>query len=151
MSGGPIWDCLQKNGITHDFSWFQPRDVMPQNRLLWNELIQIGYNWEDDYHFHIKNFEFNDHKKILKSGNLIVNFHPIHFYLNTSKKEDYFFYLDNKHNAKKIYEFRKRNWLKKTGCGIILLELLNNRTDAISRDVKEFVLGLPLEKYPWNN
>lgn len=149
MSGGPIWDSLQKNGISHDFSYFQPTKMLPENRILWNGLIQIGYNWEDDYHFHIKDLNANHNVDLLQCNNLIVNFHPIHFYLNTITKKDYLFYLENAENAQIIEEFRKQNWTKDSGCGKLLLSLLQNRNDTVKKSPSEYIQELSIEMYSW--
>lgn len=151
MTGGPIWDGLHKHGITHDFSAFQPEKKLPINRILWNGLTQVGFNWEDDYHFHSQEFDLVGHREIEKTVDLIVNFHPIHFFLNTIKKEDYLFYLKNKENSKLVREFQRKNWSNNIGCGKLLINLLNNRKDAVVSNPVEFVLKLPTEVYPWAN
>lgn len=149
MTGGPIWDSLQKNGITHDFSWFQPIKEMPRNRTLWNGLKQVGFNWEDDYHFHSTDFKLRNQRMIETSQNLIVNFHPIHFFLNTSKREDYKFYLQNRDNSSRIAEFSRVNWSNELGCGRLLINLLENRDDAVNGSFNDFISNLCYEQYPW--
>lgn len=47
LSGGPIWDALEQNGITHDFTLFNPYSESTCKRILWNGLIQVEFNWED--------------------------------------------------------------------------------------------------------
>jgi hypothetical protein len=149
LTGGPIWDSLQKNEISHDFSYFQPTRLSPENRILWNGLIQIGYNWEDDYHFHVKDFNEKHNLELLTCRNLIVNFHPIHFYLNTISKQDYLFYLENKNNPPKIEQFRKKNWQDKSGCGKLLLSLLKNREDFVRTSLRRHIESMTYQSYPW--
>jgi len=149
MSGGPIWDSLKKNDISHDFSYFQPTKLLPENRVLWNGLIQIGYNWEDDYHFHMRNLDLEHNVELIQCENLIVNFHPIHFYLNTITKQDYMFYLENLDNSRLIEQLRQENWQKESGCGKLLLNLLKNRKDAVSESLANYIENLPIQTYSW--
>jgi hypothetical protein len=71
-------------------------EVLP----LWNELLRIPFNWEDYLHFSFgKSFKSMG----LPSGAElnIVNFHPVHIFLNTESRERYegakAFYQDPKH------------------------------------------------------
>ncbi|CAG1020249.1 hypothetical protein DOJK_00206 [Patescibacteria group bacterium] len=56
---------------------------------LWNSLVRIPYNWEDDVHW-AYGYSFDDSRiDISSEGLLIFDFHPIHIYLNTENKYRY--------------------------------------------------------------
>ena len=149
MSGGPIWDALKTNQITYDFSYFHPYTDILAKRKLWNDLIQIQYNWEDDYHFHIKEFEKNDIERIQNSKQIIVDFHPIHVYLNTKNKKDYLEYLKFKHDKEMVEKFHKENWKYGYGCGNFLLEILENQEIQKVINIQDYIQNMHELNYHW--
>ncbi|MCX7877350.1 MAG: hypothetical protein N2510_01775 [Ignavibacteria bacterium] len=63
---------------------------------LWNGLVRIPYNWEDDVHWSY-GYDFSDSKMNLEDEGLVIfDFHPIHIFLNTENKYRY-------QEAKKFY------------------------------------------------
>lgn len=70
--------------------------IMPYSNLLINfyfqkddkTILRVPFNWEDDYEFFQKNknFNFNGIKNL---NDKILNFHPIHVFLNSSSSENY--------------------------------------------------------------
>lgn len=149
MSGGPVWDALVRNGITHDFSSFNPFSDQLRKRVLWNGLIQVEFNWEDDYHFHQQELTETDSLKFSGLKELILNFHPVHFFLNTTTKSDYEFYLENRNNKKAIVDFSKRNWEKPVGCGKLLIELLSTQPRGESIAPQSLVESIKFINYIW--
>jgi len=150
MSGGPIWDALEQSGITHDFSLFNPYSKGIRKRILWNGLIQVEFNWEDDFHFHIQDFDDHHLGKLVKQEDIVLNFHPIHFFLNTKNKDDYIEYLSNRDNKIKIVDMHKRNWERTVGCGSILLDLLNSRQSEAQYSIEERIGRIPYMDYLWD-
>jgi len=150
MSGGPIWDALEKNGITHDFTLFNPYSESTRKRILWNGLIQVEFNWEDDFHFHIQEFNTDHSEKLIKQKDLILNFHPIHFFLNTKSKNDYNEYFSARENKQKISDLQKRNWESGFGCGNLLLNLLQNKRPFPQSSLVDEIEKLQYMDYLWS-
>jgi hypothetical protein len=71
-------------------------EVLP----LWNGMVRIPFNWEDYLHFSFGN-SFQNTGLDFSAGINILNFHPIHIYLNTETRERYKgarpFYQDPEH------------------------------------------------------
>ena len=65
---------------------------------------RLNYNWEDDAEFDNKNFDWNA-AKLFGEFN-ILNFHPIHIYLNSKKFLQYNNLLKELSN-KKLYSAKK--------------------------------------------
>lgn len=69
---------------------------------LWNDVLRIPFNWEDYLHFSYGK-EFFDMDLDFNAGLNIVNFHPVHVFLNTESRERYEgakpFYQDPEHLA----------------------------------------------------
>jgi hypothetical protein len=149
LSGGPIWDALEQSGITHDFTLFNPYSESTRKRILWNGLIQVEFNWEDDFHFHIKDFNVDHSARIIKKKDLILNFHPIHFFLNTKSKNDYLEYLSVRDNRQKIGDLQKRNWESGFGCGNLLLELLQSKPSTPQSSLVDEIERLQYMDYLW--
>jgi len=149
LSGGPIWDALEQSGITHDFTLFNPYSESTRKRILWNGLIQVEFNWEDDFHFHIEDFNVDHSARIIKKKDLILNFHPIHFFLNTKSKNDYIEYLSARGNKQKIADLQKRNWDSGFGCGNLLIKLLHNKPSENQYSIIEKINRLPSMGYLW--
>lgn len=123
----------EKYNIKIDCSTFAPRhDVLSYNLLWKKKKIQIlSYNWEDGYEanqtkkiFSLKHKFFNDRKIKL----YILNFHPIHIFLNTRDSKVYNkmknkFPDINKTTQKNLEEFINK---KKTGAKNFFESLINS-------------------------
>jgi hypothetical protein len=76
----------------------QKLEVLP----LWNDLLRIPFNWEDYLHFSFRK-SFNEMELNFDAELNIVNFHPVHVFLNTENIERYegakAFYQDPEHLA----------------------------------------------------
>jgi len=90
-----IHDVFHDFGLTHDLNTFIPsgsfNDVGPW--LDWNGMVRVPYQWEDDVHcmFQASNqpeVEPVDLIQTMKRFS-VVNFHPIHVFLNTESLERY--------------------------------------------------------------
>jgi hypothetical protein len=107
-------------GLKYESNQFIPYnwDIRPYD--LWNNLKRIPYNWEDDIHFlYNKSFDYNIN--FLKDKFYVLDFHPIHIYLNTVNEKHY---LD----AKKYYKNKKiKDYINNEQIGVrdFLLKLMN--------------------------
>ena len=79
-----------KSSLTYDFSLFTP-GLGLYKKIIWhNENIKfwrLNYQWEDDCCFPFINYSW-DKLKLENSLN-IINFHPIHVYLNSNNGMNY--------------------------------------------------------------
>ncbi len=83
--------------LVYEANNFLPYQTGLKPFKLWNGLVRIPYNWEDDVHW-AYGYSFDDCRIDLNESELIIfDFHPIHIYLNTENKYRY-------SEAKKFYE-----------------------------------------------
>lgn len=95
---------MLKHGLKIESSIFMPNITDFQNFYIERnnkKILRIPFNWEDDYEFYqsFKKYKFeniNHYKK------LIMNFHPIHIYLNSNSNIEY-----EKYKLNKNYTFSK--------------------------------------------
>lgn len=94
----------------------QNLEVLP----LWNGMMRIPFNWEDYLHFSFGK-SFKDTGLDFSEGLHILNFHPVHIFLNTETRERYEgarpFYQDPEH----LYGYRNLG----RGTATLLESLLN--------------------------
>ncbi|MBZ0202760.1 MAG: hypothetical protein IT281_07825 [Ignavibacteria bacterium] len=87
--------------MLYEANSFMPYQTGLKPFRLWNNLVRIPYNWEDDVHW-AYGYSFDDSRINLDSDDLIVfDFHPIHIFLNTENKFRY-------NEAKKYYDDPKK-------------------------------------------
>ncbi len=83
--------------LVYDANHFMPYHTGIKPFRLWNGMIRIPYNWEDDVHW-TYGYSFESSGMNLNDPGLVVfDFHPIHIYLNTENKFRY-------NEAKKYYK-----------------------------------------------
>lgn len=83
--------------LLYDANQFMPYHTDIKPFRLWNGMVRIPYNWEDDVHW-TYGYSFDRSGLELESDNLLVfDFHPIHIFLNTENKYRY-------NEAKKFYQ-----------------------------------------------
>ncbi|HRJ85002.1 MAG TPA: hypothetical protein PK753_04960 [Ignavibacteria bacterium] len=83
--------------LLYDANHFMPYHTDIKPFRLWNGMIRIPYNWEDDVHW-AYGYSFDSSGIELDPDKLIVfDFHPIHIFLNTENKYRY-------NEAKKFYQ-----------------------------------------------
>ncbi|MEI8109574.1 MAG: hypothetical protein WCH59_01180 [Chitinophagia bacterium] len=103
---GPILNAYKDKGLVYEVNHFMPYHNNLKPFYLWNGLLRIPFNWEDDYHFALnKSFteydiDFNENGQEIN----ILNFHPVHIYVNT---ETYSRYLDLRFDINKYEELDK--------------------------------------------
>lgn len=116
-------DLLQKYSdkkLTYESSMLLPYHTNLKPFTLWNGLIRIPFNWEDDVHWSYGNsfdkVEFKDNENDLH----VFNFHPIHIYLNTENKFRYYEAKKHYSHPNKLKELRN-NEIKGTRDFLIVL------------------------------
>ncbi|MDZ4809702.1 MAG: hypothetical protein SGI96_15750 [Bacteroidota bacterium] len=96
QSTGLLSQFAQK-GLIYESNHFLPYHTNVSPFLLWNGMVRLPYVWEDDVHWLYGN-SFDDLKiNIELSGLKILDFHPIHIYLNTVNEDHYL-------SAKQFYQ-----------------------------------------------
>lgn len=93
-----ILTYMSTQGIMIDSSIFMPNITNFKNfsfEVDNKNILRIPYNWEDDYEFYqkYKKYKFSD---INQYKTLIMDFHPIHVYLNSNSTEEYEKYKNGK-------------------------------------------------------
>ena len=97
----PLLNLFSKVGFKYVSNTLIPYSNNIEITKLWNNMVSIPINWEDDVHMMYEN-SFENSKLQINQNNLnVFNFHPIHVYLNTEKISDY-------ENAKRFYNAPKK-------------------------------------------
>lgn len=77
-------------GIKYDCNQFFPYNWKIYPYKCWTGLTRIPYNWEDDIHWlYNKRFDFDILKDYNNKSMIVLDFHPIHVFLNTNSKLTY--------------------------------------------------------------
>jgi hypothetical protein len=100
---------LMKRGVKIDCSIFMPNTTVMKNfyfKINDKKILRVPYNWSDDYEFYQKNkkYKFSD---INHYKTLIMDFHPIHVYLNSTTEHEY-----EKYKSKKDFNISDREGTK---------------------------------------
>jgi hypothetical protein len=119
----PMLQTFKNYGLTYEANTYLPywADIKPSK--LWNGLVKVPHNFEDDLHFmYGKSFENCELNLEDRKFNVFC-IHPIHIFLNTESEETY-------NNARKHYqnsdELLKLRNTKKKGTRDLLIMLLEN-------------------------
>jgi hypothetical protein len=128
-----ILSKFREHGLLYDSNCFLPYSKNSQPFKLWNGLVRIPFNWEDDIHC-MYGFSFEDSQiDIMHDGLNVFNFHPIHIYLNTESLERYESAKKYFDNPGKLSEFRNT---KTVGVRNLLIDLLEqiriNNTETMT-------------------
>ncbi|MBK9782011.1 MAG: hypothetical protein IPP55_18545 [Anaerolineales bacterium] len=85
-----ILELFKSRGLTHEVNHFIPAQTHIELKpwLLWNNLVRVPYNWEDDVHC-MYGLEKRLSSFIRFSGLKVFDFHPIHIFLNTENLDRY--------------------------------------------------------------
>ena len=95
---------MSMQGIKIDCSTFMPNISNFENfyfEINDKKILRIPYNWEDDYEFYQKKKKYN-FSDVNHYKTLIMDFHPIHVFLNSSSIGEY-----EKHKQGKGYNYSK--------------------------------------------
>ena len=118
-----LLDIYLDEGLLYETNTLLPYNFKIKPYKCWSGLTRIPYNWEDDVHFlYKKSFEENLFSNFNTANNYILDYHPIHIYLNTESKSTY-------NNARKFFKnpevlLKKRNF-KISGARDHLINHLN--------------------------
>lgn len=136
--GTGIIDQFVKHKLIYDMNLLLPYQENVKPFKLWNGLIRLPYNWEDDTHW-LYNYSFSDTNLNLESPLNILNFHPIHIFLNTENEDRY-------KKAKKFYQNPKKlikikNTINTPGTRTLLVTLLKKikEKNLKSKTVSEYL------------
>lgn len=108
VQSSPILDLFIENGLKYDVNLFIPwqSDMTIKPIKHWNGLIRYPYCWEDDVSA-ITNGWFKSIDEFLRiKGLKIINFHPIHLFLNTERLERYNAAREDVHNIDVLNSLR---------------------------------------------
>ena len=131
LNSTPLLNFYRKSGMKYEASLYLPyaKDLCPYR--LWNGLFRIPFNWEDDIHA-MYGYSFKDLKLELKKNQLnILNFHPIHVYLNTFSLEHYESAKKDYQNIKLLSNHRNNNYYGVRDLLIRLLEKTSINSESI--------------------
>jgi hypothetical protein len=118
-----LLDVFVECNLKYESNLFLPywENIKPVR--MWNGLIRMPYNWEDDVHFLYGN-NFEDSKINLTNQINVFDFHPIHLFLNTDCEQTY---INAKSYGNDYNELTKfRNILKK-GSKDLLVKLFESK------------------------
>lgn len=85
-----LLELFKRQGLTHDCNHFIPYDsgIALRPWRHWNGLIKVPYSWEDDIHaLTVSGTPMQ--VPMSETGLVVVDFHPIHVFLNTERIDQY--------------------------------------------------------------
>jgi len=106
-SSSILLDIFKSKGILYESNQFFPYNwnIKPYN--CWTGLKKIPYNWEDDTHWlYNKSYDFDILKDYQKENMIILDFHPIHVFLNTDSQQTYNKAKPYYQNPEKLLDFK---------------------------------------------
>lgn len=83
-----ILHSMAQRGLQYEVNQLMPYQPPVTPYLLWMGLVRVPYNWEDDIHFSYGH-AFDEARLSSGPGYNIVDFHPIHVFLNTDTAARY--------------------------------------------------------------
>tara|TARA_B110001452_G_C15238747_1_gene428916 strand:- start:1255 stop:1950 length:696 start_codon:yes stop_codon:yes gene_type:complete len=117
-----LLDLFSKKKLIYESNTFIPYSKNLEPIKLWNGLIRIPYNWEDDMHWlYNKSFDFDILKGYKNESMIILDFHPIHVFLNTDSQATYERAKPFYQNSDKLIGFKNK---KKPGVRDFLIRTL---------------------------
>ena len=89
LTSPSLSDLFSKKGLNYESNYLIPYSDKIELFKLWNGIVCLPINWEDNIHFYY-GYPFDDLKIDIDSNKVnILNFHPIHIFLNTESEETY--------------------------------------------------------------
>lgn len=89
-TSGLLLEIFKEKGIQYESNQFVPYSKKIEPYKCWNDITIIPYNFEDDVHYtYEKSFEISLLDEFRSSEYLIMDFHPIHIFLNTESYKTY--------------------------------------------------------------
>ena len=130
---------FKEKGLLYEANLFLPYWNSIKAFKLWNSLVRIPYNWEDDIHY-LYNKKYTDCELDTSTENLnVFDFHPIHIYLNTEAESRYIEAKKNYHQPELLRSLRNN---VTTGTRDLLISLLEkeNYNKARGKKLSEFAI-----------
>lgn len=119
----PLLALFAKKGLLYDANHFLPYQKI-QSFKLWNGMWRIPYNWEDDIHFAYKYSFDNLQMKLNHEDLFVLDFHPIHVFLNTDCEDTYNHARKYYHDVEQLSKCKNQTKLGSKDMLIMLLETL---------------------------
>ncbi len=95
FSSSLLLEKFSAKGLLYESNIFIPYKRGLEVFKLWNNIYRIPLNWEDDVHFLYGNSFDNPMIDITTEDLYVLDFHPIHVFLNTCSKEHYLSFKDH--------------------------------------------------------
>ena len=106
-SSSILLDIFKKKGLLYESNQLLPYNWSIKTYNCWSGLKRIPYNWEDDTHWlYNKSFDFDILKDYKKESLIILDFHPIHIFLNTDSQVTYDNAKHHYQNPEKLLAFK---------------------------------------------
>ena len=122
VQSSPLLNQFRDCGYTHDCNLFLP--AVPVESLApwrhWNGLIRVPHCWEDDIWLLSGCRDLCEVLRFRHGGMVVIDIHPIHVYLNTSRIEDYENAKPFMRDQERLSAMRKRS--PKRGVRDVLIE-----------------------------
>ena len=124
FQSSPTLEMFFKKNLKYDLNTFMPIDsgIIVRPYLHWTGIIQLPHIWEDDVHC-MYNWNYAEMINLFKSykGLKILDFHPIHIYLNTETLSRY----NNSRHLHRNIEALSEHRYQEYGTETFLKELIN--------------------------
>lgn len=118
-----LFEKFSEKGFIYDSNMFLPYQKGLKPFKLWNGLVEIPFNWEDEVHW-TYGYSFDDCRLELTDECFVVfDFHPIHIFLNTENKYRYTEAKKFRDNPAKLREYVNKD-LEVKGTRDLLKSLL---------------------------
>jgi len=131
----PLFETFKNYGLQYEANTNLPykNDIEPYK--LWNGLVKVMHNFEDDVHFMYKH-SFNDTRINTFENKLnVFSMHPIHIYLNTDTVQTYNNARVHYQNAGELIKLRNtKTW----GTRDMLIGLLKNHHSSFNTSYTVF-------------
>jgi hypothetical protein len=123
VQSGPLLQIFKDYGLQYEANTIVPYSNNIEPIKLWNGLVKLFHNFEDDVHF-MYNYSFSDTKiNTFKNKLNVFCIHPIHIFLNTDIEQTYNSAKHHYQNAKELIKYRNK---KSPGTRDLLINLLEN-------------------------
>lgn len=128
MQSAPLLELFGAKGMLYEANLFLPywKEIHPYR--LWNGLLRIPYNWEDDVHF-LYGKSFSDVGLDSGSTMNVLDFHPVHVFLNTDTKDHYDRARPHTGDTDELLQMRNTSG---PGARTLLIELLRQQGSSIT-------------------
>lgn len=138
ITGSKLVQLYQSLNLNYEASLFIPYNQQLNTFTHFNGLQAIPSCWEDDFHF-LKNLKFDELGVDLNSTGLtVMNFHPIHIYLNTEDESHYLAAKNYYHQPDKLSEFRRKTSV--VGVRTAFEKVLGHLSQGESKTMSEIIV-----------